>query len=615
MTKTLEQALLIYESVSDNSDLETRAKGIYDALDGLMGEENIAQIANAENKYLRERYSANSIGTKMSQAGYNKLIRQITLVDGENAYQETKRDGSKVLKHYFFQYCGLKAQEWDERNASNRVYNRLQKNIEVDPTHQIETGYKLLQNPNPWEMGAGLIAVSGRRPHEIVARAKFTPVEGEEYQVLFEGQGKKRGEKPVFPISLLVPVEEFLKTFRKFRAHPDVKAIINEAKTEASGDIPKQNRIIDRRSNKCLNRVVKAKFEEILPPRNENENREDDEADINCTALKSAYLAIATKRDCEGSPARQMLFASKLAGHFIDVDPNDQNRLKKIDRELQHLVTTLGYMGYHIKGEVPFFQPPKTTVPSNKLARTRLLPEDRKQLDEWEELWGMSNQAETMHKVFELARIALSQPTTEQKQQETEPMNDATIKQLEQKFEAYQQQTDEKFNQLLQLLQNPQTTEVATTPEVSNTSEVPTTSEVQAPKSERKQTPKQPSRDWASVSKAELFGEGEYKTPVKGTGATSERVRRAIEAIMTWNDQFPAESNQERKWSINIRAVRDLAGVNNQAVKGFIETHPLLVSDHNIKHGIDNQYHNRCHKAEGKTSTDLIRDDVYPLIQ
>ncbi|NEP60610.1 MAG: hypothetical protein F6K31_27030 [Symploca sp. SIO2G7] len=612
MTKTLEQALLIYESISNSSDLETRAKGIYDALDGLMGEEHIASIGSAENEYLRGRYSAKSIGTKMSQAGYYKLIRQITLTDGENAYQETKRDGSKVLKHYFFRYCGLNAQEWDERNASNRVYTRLQQNIEVDPTHQISTGYKLLQSPTPWEIGAGLIAVSGRRPHEIVARAKFTPVEGEEYQVLFEGQGKKRGEKPVFPISLLVPVDEFLKAFKKFRANPELKTILKTARSEASGDIPKQNRVIDKLSNKRLNRVVKAEFEEILPPRNEVEDRlEDEEADINNTALKSAYLAIATKRDCEGSPARQMLFASKLAGHFIDVDPDDQNRLKKIDRELQHLVTTLGYMSYHIKGEVPFFQPQKTTVPSNQLARTRLLPEDRKQLDEWEELWGMSNQAETMHKVFELARKALtiqSQPT-EQKEQETESMDNTAVKQLEEKFVIYQQQTEEKFNQLLQLLQSPQTTEVVTTPEVS------TTSEVQPPKSERKQTPKPPSRDWASVSKDELFGEGEYKSPVKGTGATEERVRRAIEAIMAWNDQFPAESNQERKWSINIRAVRDLAGVNNQAVKDFIETHPLLVSDHNIKHGIDSQYHNRCHKAEGKTSTDLIREDVYPLIK
>ncbi|MEM7593558.1 MAG: transposase [Cyanobacteria bacterium P01_A01_bin.83] len=34
--------------------------------------------------------------------------------------------------------------------------------------------------------------------YEILARAKFSAIEGEEYKVMFSGQGKKRGEKPVF---------------------------------------------------------------------------------------------------------------------------------------------------------------------------------------------------------------------------------------------------------------------------------------------------------------------------------------------------------------------------------------------------------------------------------
>src|SRR4028119_373320 len=117
MSKTLEEALEIYEAVATSSDLEARAKGIYQALDGLMGEENIAAIATRENEYLRGRFSAGSLGTKMSQAGYNKLIKQIPLVDGENAYQEAKKDGSQMLKHYFFKYCGLSAEEWEDRKS------------------------------------------------------------------------------------------------------------------------------------------------------------------------------------------------------------------------------------------------------------------------------------------------------------------------------------------------------------------------------------------------------------------------------------------------------------------------------------------------------------------
>ncbi len=614
MSKTLEQALEIYGQLDKVSDLKKRAKVIHQALDGLMGEENIAAIASVENEYLRGRFSVDSLGTKMSQAKYNELIRKLFLIDGENAYQEDKKDGSKVLKHFFFKYCGLTRQEWDERNASNRVYNRLQQNIEVDAGEQIQKAYRLLQSENPWEIGAGLIAVSGRRPHEIVARAKFTPINDEVYRVQFEGQGKKQGEKPVFPISILVPVDVFLKAFRHFRADPDVKAVIKQAKTEAPDDMAEQNRVVDKLSNKRLNRIVKAQFKEVLPPRIETDAKlEEEEADINNTALKSAYLAIATKRDCDGSPARQMLFASKLAGHFIDVDPNDPERMKRIDRELQHLVTTLGYMSYHIKGEVPYFKALKPVTPASKLPSTRLNQEDKAQLDEWTKLWGMTNQAEAMSKVFQLARQALAAPIQQTEiQKETQPVDNTAVKQLEEKLESYQQQTEQKFNQLLQLLQNQPTQQ----PIETIATEEPKQEESLQPKQ-----PKQPTRDWEGVSKAELFGEGDNK-PAKGTGATEERIRRAIEAIMAWNDQFPHDENSERKWSINNRAVRDLAGVNGIAVKEWLENHQQLVSDHNTKHSITALYHNRCHKAEGlnsdgskRDSGDLIREEVYPLIQ
>lgn len=609
MSKTLEEALEIYEALAGNNDLEARAKGIYQALDGLMGEENIAAIATRENEYLRGRFSASSLGTKMSQAGYNKLIKQISLVDGENAYQEAKKDGSQMLKHYFFKYCGLSAQEWDERNASNRVYERLQQNIEVKPVEQIQTAYRLLQSENPWEVGAGLIAVSGRRPHEIVARAKFSKIDGEEYRVSFEGQGKKRGENPVFSISILVPVDVFLKAFKKFRSNPDVKAVISEAKSESFKDTAKENRIVDKLSNKRLNRIVKSEFAQTLPSRTEiGEVSEDDEADINNTALKSAYLAMATKRDCEGSPARQMLFAAKLAGHFIDVAPSDTERMKRIDKELQHLLTTLGYMSYYVKDEVPFFKAPQPTVSYKNLASVRVFPSDKHQLDEWQELWGMTNQADVMTKVFELARQALTSQPQPIEKEEIEPMDTAAVKELKAELEAYQQQTEQKFNQLLQLLQN-QSSQEATQ---ASASEQP--AQIEQPKQVEKRQPKQPSRDWESVSKAELFGEGDYN-PAKGTGATEERIRRAIEAIMMWNDQFPHDQNPERKWSINNRAVRDLAGVNGIAVKDYLESHALLISDHNIKHGVANEYHNRIHKAPGKTTKDLILEEVYPLIK
>lgn len=617
MSKTLEQALEIYQSVSNKNDLKVRAQGIYKALDGLMGEENIAKIASAEDEFLRSRLIPSSIGTEMSENDYNKLIRKIPLVDKENAYQYLKKDGSTVLKHFFYKYCGLSKEEWDSRNSSDRVYNRLKENIQVDPVALIQTAFKLLESKDIWEVGAGLIAASGRRPHEIVARAKFFLIEGEKYKLQFEGQGKKRGENPIFPISVLVPADIFLRVFKRFQSTPEVKSILEKAKIEAPNDIPAQNQIVDKLSNKLLNRAVKRNFKEILPPRSESgiELSDDNEADINNTALKSAYLAIATKRDCEGSPARQMLFASKLAGHFIDVDPDDRERVKGIDKELQHVITTLAYMSYHIKGEVPCFEPPER-IPHSKLPVTRLRIEDNQQLDAWCKLWKCSR-VDAMSKIFSLAQQALATPAPQPIETEKEiPVDNTAVKELEQKLETYQRQTEQKIDQLLQLLQNQKQQQQA--PTIASDQPQPQTEQ---PQLEEKSQPKQPTRDWESVSKAELFGK-EGNKPAKGTGATEERIRRAVEAIMLWNNQFPHDQNSERKWSINNRAVRDLAGVNGIAVKEWLENHHQLVSDHNAKHSISDVYHNRCHKAEGlnpdgskRDSGDLIKEEVYPLIK
>jgi hypothetical protein len=511
----------------------------------------------------------------------------------------------------------LALNEWKERNASSKVFERSEIEVEVHPQRLIEKAYELLQSSNPWEVGAGLIAVSGRRPYEIVFRGKFTKIKGDEYHVQFKGQAKKRqGEEPVFPISVLVSSDVFLKAFNKFKSNQEVKEILSSARNEAQDDPSLLHRLIDSRSNKKLNRIVKRDFKEVVPPRLKDENfkeSEENEADINCTALKAAYLVMATKRDLgEASLLKQMVYASKLAGHFIN--PEDKDALKNADSELKrHIPATLHYTSYCVKGDVPFFKPPEV-VPQGKLPVTRLRVEDNQQLDAWCKLWGCSSKVDAMSKIFELARQALAAPILQptETQQETQLMDNTAVKQLEEKLESYQQQTEQKFNQLLQLLQNQPKQQPIETIAAEETK--------QEENSQPKQ-PKQPTRDWEGVSKAELFGEGDNK-PAKGTGATEERIHRAIEAIMAWNDQFPHDQNSERKWSINNRAVRDLAGVNGIAVKEWLESHHQLVSDHNAKHSITDVYHNRCHKAEGlnpdgskRDSGDLIREEVYPLIK
>jgi len=105
------------------------------------------------------------------------------------------------LDHDVILLCGLTNQEWSDRNQTTRVTDRLQNGQEIDPDLYLEVTRKLLENNDPHELAVGLIAATGRRPHEILARAKFSLIKGEDYQVKFSGQDKKRGETPVFAIA------------------------------------------------------------------------------------------------------------------------------------------------------------------------------------------------------------------------------------------------------------------------------------------------------------------------------------------------------------------------------------------------------------------------------
>lgn len=93
-------------------------------------------------------------------------------------------------------------EDWDNRNISNRVVTVMPSGLMVENGQEIfsksyfEAIGKLLSSKDLDELAVRLFApvVTDRRPHEILAHAKFTAIEGEEYKVMFEGQEKRRGE-------------------------------------------------------------------------------------------------------------------------------------------------------------------------------------------------------------------------------------------------------------------------------------------------------------------------------------------------------------------------------------------------------------------------------------
>ncbi|MHC5719084.1 MAG: protelomerase family protein, partial [Nostoc sp.] len=210
---------------------------LFIAVKDLQSLEEIKPHCEAFNEFINTNtnYSIKSLGTVLSRAGFYKKFKSLPLEQGKNAASVPKHDAQgnvtgNELKHYVLLLCGLDKKNWEERNETTRVSDRLMTagedgntGIEINPETYLEVTSNLLASEHPHELAVGLIAATGRRPHEILARGKFTAIDGESYQVNFEGQGKKRGEKPVFKISTLFPASYMIDRFNHLRKDASTK--------------------------------------------------------------------------------------------------------------------------------------------------------------------------------------------------------------------------------------------------------------------------------------------------------------------------------------------------------------------------------------------------------
>jgi hypothetical protein len=188
---------------------------------------------------------------------------------------------------------------------------------------------------------------------------------------------------------------------------PETKELLEFVKTEtAKGITPEQiNASIDDRRGNSLRRVVQRNFSS-LPKRQKD-------TELNPKALRAVYVNLITERDCPKNINR-LLWASRAIGHFVD-------SAKVSDRDLMHLVTTLGYSDYYIDSEVPYipeitFAPIETketmtTKTVDKTEETNMKKERKSvsvdleafaRIKELQTEWGLENQQSVINKLLEL---------------------------------------------------------------------------------------------------------------------------------------------------------------------------------------------------------------------
>jgi hypothetical protein len=545
---------------------------LFEATKNLKTFEEMQPYCDDFNSWIKENttYSQKSLGTVLSRAGLYKKFKSLKLEQEVNAVPVPKldKDGNQVateLKHYVLTQCGLKKEDWTDRNTTTRATDRLSNGNEINPEQYLEVVGKLLSSDDPHELAVGLIAATGRRPHEILARAKFTAVDGEQYQIMFEGQGKKRGEEPVFKIATLYPAGLIIKLHNQLCKEDSTKALLKEVKAEFPNDVAAQNRAIDSRRNGSLNRVVRSYFGDKDASNPVLAIRHGEEQD-NCKALRAAYAALATDRDCPKSIGEKMLHAARLLGHYVGENPTDSS--------LRQTVTTLGYLDYYSIKPVPF--PNNLVEDKEPKTNVRVFTSDLQAIKELQEKWELPNQQVTVKNLVELAQKAKqleeklldaqAQLEKFKNQQLEETDTDTMEENLESKISRI---VEEKLSQYLPKLQQSEAT--STTNKTA------------------KSKPKEDDTDWESIPSEELKEN-------KSRGAAEEKLRRSFLAISNNNDHKARDNNgqpdADKMWVINNQALRQLSGCNGMLVKDWMIRHQGAIDDHNSKYELGT-YHNK----------------------
>lgn len=545
---------------------------------------------------------------------YNKVINSIPpdeLVVGENAYEQTRKSEQIWIRHLHFRYTGIESTNFNQEGGINRSTSkieRLKAQKKIDVTSYLKTTVKLLESDNVHELAVGLIAASGRRSVEVLARGKFFQLKNlpehfnPDYSVTFRGQAKKRDygleeeERAKYPIGVLVPAELFLDAFKRYSQKPEAQKLKDFIAKNPNADAEAVNKRIEDNRGNSLRRICQQYFG-FLPLRENEQNPSP-------KVLRAIYCVLITERDCP-EHYNKLFWASQQLGHFIDKEEVD-------DADLQSLVTTVGYMDYYIDEPVPYIgqvvqqpepvkiqevqqtEPVKAkqpeTVPPEKtepikpekikpepLASVKIAKSCVEKLITIKSENKFTNQSQSVTYLFEKAEkaTALENENNQLK---------ARIKELEsqnKKLAAEAQSLDidklveRKIQQQLQkLLPQLQSGNIPVISEGTETKPV-TTSRSQ-PRKEKADI------DYEGLSRDELV-------KIKSPAAAREKIRRSFMAICNHNDAQPSNAT---RWAINNQGLRQLSGTNGLMVGDWMKEHELVISDHNQKYGLS-QYHNK----------------------
>ncbi|MEO1445150.1 MAG: protelomerase family protein [Cyanobacteria bacterium J06635_11] len=218
----------------------------------------IEQLCRDEKAWFEEQYTnPNTRAAHMTR--YRKAIstmvayERIELTD-DNSYLQQTQDGI-FLEHLAMKLMNYSSEFHQARQAPTQAKTKAQRRnrIAFEPWPLVEAAKIALASHDYRGIAAGIIAVTGRRPTEILKSGDFEIVS--KYKVAFTGQLKARGKSEGYAIYSLVEANLLLDAFTALRRDIDVKALSKLENTK-----------VDSQRNSTLNRAIGRIFEGILQP-------------------------------------------------------------------------------------------------------------------------------------------------------------------------------------------------------------------------------------------------------------------------------------------------------------------------------------------------------------
>jgi hypothetical protein len=267
-------------------------------------EEDAIALCKAEIALLEEGYPVASIANQYLPE-WRKTIT-LAIEEGKLPKQDLEQNEfGKTYQHWGLKYL-LYPNEIHKALKEKTTAANNQKQDDLQPIRAnriIAKAKDLLEGETPYEWAVGLLALTGRRFSEIVAKGEFKST-SHPYAIAFRGQLKKGiqnlDEAQTFLIATLIESDKVLAALDKFRAHPRIQELADLSPDE-----------INSRLNTSIRHYIKREFEdtEVVPVLT-------GEKSVSAHNLRGIYGEIAIHFFCPPNQGTHRFVQAHL-GHII----------------------------------------------------------------------------------------------------------------------------------------------------------------------------------------------------------------------------------------------------------------------------------------------------------